>query len=201
MAQLTDAEALRRIYGDPSPRAERKVIDHIDGHCAALIAASPMVFVATAGPAGMDVSPKGDAPGFVAVESPGTLLIPDRPGNSRIDGFLNLIDDPRVGLIFLIPGMRETLRVNGIATLHDDEDLRARFAVKDRLPLTVARIHVEEAFMHCAKAFLRSGLWQPETWPDLATLPRMGEILRDHCSLDETPDEGEMLERLKASLW
>ncbi len=177
------------------------MIDHIDGHCEALIAASPMLFMATGGPGGLDVSPKGDAPGFVAVESPKTLLIPDRPGNSRIDGFLNLIDDPRVGLIFVVPGLRETLRINGTATVHDDEDLRARFAVKDRLPLTVARIEVSEVFMHCAKAFLRSGLWQPETWPDRATLPRMAEILRDHCALDETPDEAEMDARLRATLW
>ncbi len=117
MARIESVEKLREIYGDPSPRAAAKVIDRIDRHCEALIAASPMVFIATGDGARLDVSPKGDAPGFVKPDGPKALLIPDWPGNNRIDGLTNLIADPRVGLIFVIPGLRETLRVNGTASI------------------------------------------------------------------------------------
>lgn len=169
MARIETVEALREIYGEPSEGARNKVIDRIDAHCAKLISASPMLFMATGDGAKLDVSPKGDAPGFVQVESERALLVPDWPGNSRIDGMRNLLADPRVGLIFVIPGLRETLRVNGTAAIHDDEDLRARFETRGRLPLTVMRVTVRTAFMHCAKAFIRSRLWDPESWP---TAPR-----------------------------
>lgn len=189
MAITTEAR-LREIYGPPMGRAVTKQIDHIDTHCRGFIAASPFLIMATSDGTGLDASPKGDRPGFVAVEDEKHLLIPDWPGNSRIDGMCNLIANPGIGLIFLIPGVRETLRVNGTASIHDDPDLLEKCALKGRLPLTVIRVAVAEVFLHCAKALLRSKLWQPETWPAERPVPPIGIMIRDQAGA-EGPVESE----------
>ena len=193
---ITTETRLREIYGPPIPRSAAKVIGHLDRHCRAFIAASPFVLVATSDGDRLDVSPKGDRPGFVVVEDDRHLLIPDWPGNSRIDGMRNILAHPRVGLIFLIPAVRETLRINGAATIHDDPDLLAACALKGRLPLTVLRITVEEVFLHCAKALLRSKLWQPETWPESRPIATMSEIMLDHSGIrDPAESDADMTAR------
>jgi len=198
----TEAQ-LRAIYGEPSERAVKKQLDHLDRHCRRFIALSPFLLVATSDGADLDVSPKGDRPGFVQVESDAALLIPDWPGNSRIDGLRNILKHGQVGLIFLIPNVRETLRVNGPATIHDDADLLARFKTdKGRLPLTVLRVEAREVFLHCAKAFLRSGLWDKSTWPEREALPSMGEMIRDHTKTDGVGETDEvMIERYRNVLY
>jgi len=199
---ITDEARLREIYGPASPRSVAKQIDHLDPHCRAFIAASPFLLMATSDGTRLDVSPKGDRPGFVQVEDGHSLLIPDWPGNSRIDGLRNILAHPRVGLIFLIPTVRETLRVNGRATIHDETDLLAKCAHKGRLPLTVTRVAVEEVFLHCAKAFLRAQLWQPETWPDARPVPSMGEMIRDHARSDAPVEsDDEMIARYARALY
>jgi hypothetical protein len=193
---ITTETRLREIYGPPIPRSAAKVIGHLDGHCRAFIAASPFVLVATSNGSRLDVSPKGDRPGFVVVEDDRHLLIPDWPGNSRIDGMRNILAHAHVGLIFLIPAVRETLRINGTATIHDDPELLERCSLKGRLPLTVLRITVEEVFLHCAKALLRSKLWQPETWPEVRPVATMSEIMRDHSGIrDPTESDADMTAR------
>lgn len=199
---ITGEAELRALYGETHPRAARKVIDRLDAHCRAFIAHSPFVLLATSGGAGTDVSPKGDPAGSVLVEDDHHLLIADRPGNKRIDGLLNILANPKVATLFLIPGVRETLRVNGQATIHAEPDLLERCRLNGREPITVTRIRVEEVYMHCAKALLRSRLWDPASWPQARPVPPMGEILRDHCG-DDTPLESEevMLARYAAALY
>jgi PPOX class probable FMN-dependent enzyme len=200
MAITTEAH-LRKIYGPASERSLAKQTDHIDHHCRAFIAASPFLMIATSDGTRLDVSPKGDLAGFVVVEDDTHLLIPDWPGNSRIDGLRNLLAHPRIGLIFLIPTVRETLRVNGGATIHDAPELLAKCAIKDRLPLTVIRVAVEEVFLHCAKSLLRSKLWHPETWPDARPVPSMGEMMRDHAGGDMALEsDADMIARYVAGL-
>lgn len=198
---ITSEARLRKIYGAPTPRAAAKQIDRLDAHCRAFIAASPFLVMATSDGTRVDASPKGDRPGFVVVENETRLLVPDWPGNSRIDGLRNILAHPRVGLIFLIPGVRETLRVNGRATIHDAPELLALCAHQERLPLTVTRVAVEEVFLHCAKAFLRAKLWQPETWPASRPIPPMGEMIRDHAGFDGPAEsEAESLARYRKAL-
>ena len=176
----TEAE-LRALMGTPSAGAINKEIRALDAHCRAFIARSPFVLVATAGADGRcDVSPKGDGPGFVLVVDDHHLLIPDRPGNKRFDGMRNVLDNPHVGLIFLLPGVEETLRVNGRACIVRDEELLARCEVRGKVPPLGLGVEVEEAFIHCAKAFKRSGLWEPAAWPDLRGLATPAQMLHDH---------------------
>jgi PPOX class probable FMN-dependent enzyme len=199
---ITTEARLREIYGPPSPRAAAKQIDHIDQHCRAFIAASPFLFLATSDGTRLDASPKGDQPGFVAVEDAKHLLIPDWPGNSRIDGMRNILAHPHVGMIFLIPTVRETLRINGVATIHDDPAFLEKCARNGRLPLTVIRVAVEEVFLHCAKSFLRSQLWQPESWPETRPVPPMGQMIRDHAGIDGPAEsEAETIARYRKALY
>ena len=188
---ITSETRLREIYGAVIPRSAAKVIDRVDGHCRAFIAASPFMLMATSDGARLDVSPKGDRPGFVVVEDDRRLLVPDWHGNSRIDGMRNILAHPRIGLIFLIPSVRETLRVNGAATIHDDPELLERCAHKGRLPLTVIRVAVEEVFLHCAKSLLRSKLWQPESWPEARPVATMSEIMLDHSGVRDPAESDE----------
>ena len=131
----------------------------------------------------MDISPKGDAPGFVTVADESTLLIPDRPGNQRFDTFCNLFQNPKVGLIFLIPGKRETLRVSGRAEVVRDADVLESMSAQGKIPALAMAVHVEEAFMHCAKCMVRSKLWDPEAWPSLDGLPTLAEAMKDAASI------------------
>ncbi|MEM7545710.1 MAG: pyridoxamine 5'-phosphate oxidase family protein [Pseudomonadota bacterium] len=195
MTEITTEAALRALYGEVNPRAKVKEINHLDHHCRAWLAACPFILFATSDGTRLDVSPKGDAPGFVQVEDDHHILIPDWPGNNRIDGLRNIVNDPQVALIAVIPNVRETLRINGRASIHDDRDLLARFETRGKLPITVTRIAVEEVFMHCPKAFMRSHLWNPETWPARTILPTMGEILKDHGQLNDPPETAEEQER------
>jgi PPOX class probable FMN-dependent enzyme len=158
---VTTLEVLGTLYSRPLDRVLKKELDYIDELGRAFIAASPFVVLATGGGQGLDCSPKGDKPGFVQVEDDGrTLLIPDRPGNNRIDGLKNLIEDQRVGLIFLAPGANEIFRVNGHARISFDPKLTARFAVDGKQPRTVIVVTVDQAFQHCPKALIRSDLWK-----------------------------------------
>lgn len=202
MARIDTLDALRALYGFPSGRSRDKVLAGLDAHCRRFIALSPFVLIATSDADGAaDVSPRGDTPGFVAVD--GTrLLIPDRPGNNRIDSLANIIANGHVGLLFLIPGVNETLRVNGRAAIDDDAELRGRFTVAGRPPRTVIVVEVEEAFLHCAKAFMRSSLWRPEAQLPRTALPTMGEMLADqigHGGPVET--QAQMEERYRAALY
>ncbi|MEE4237475.1 MAG: pyridoxamine 5'-phosphate oxidase family protein [Anderseniella sp.] len=180
MAAITSAAQLAEIYGAPSARAAGKVIDRLDAHCRQFIASSPFLVLATSGGSALDVSPKGDPAGFVQVEDDHHLIVPDRPGNNRIDGLLNLLENPAVALIFFIPSVDETLRVNGTAEIRDDDELRHRCGLNGKLPRTVLRVRVQEVFSHCGKAPLRAGLWKPETWPAKRPVATLNEIIRDH---------------------
>lgn len=179
---IRERHRLRELNKQPSDRARAKVIDHIDDVCRRFIAASPFVLVASRGGDGrMDISPKGDAPGFVAAIDEKTLAIPDRPGNHRLDTFENLLEHPEVGLLFLIPGHGDTLRVSGEGWIVRDRALQDRFAVNGRAPGLVLVVTVEEAFMHCSKASIRSRIWSPDDWPDRSLVPSLAEAIIAHA--------------------
>jgi PPOX class probable FMN-dependent enzyme len=178
MTTIDSLKALEALYSaTPAPASIVKVSGHITPHYRQLIEASPFVALATVGPEGLDCSPRGDRPGFVRVADPKTLILPDRRGNNRIDSLRNVIRDPRVALLFLIPGSGTTFRVNGRAVLSDDSDLLASFAVDGAAPRTVMVITVEEAYFQCARAIVRSGLWTAEARVDPATIPSPGDML------------------------
>ncbi len=177
-------EKLRRIYGNPSPRAAAKVISEFDKHCRLFIEHATFLVIATTDGQDLDVSPKGDPAGFVEVESDRTLLLPDRPGNNRIDGMMNILANPKVAVILMIPTVGETLRVNGSAEILDDSNICERFQVNGRSPKTVLRITAEEIYTHCGKAPLRAGLWKPETWPAARPVPSLNEMIRDHAEIE-----------------
>jgi PPOX class probable FMN-dependent enzyme len=177
---VTSERELREVVGEPGARAAQKERAALDEHCRAFIARSPFLLMATAGPDGRcDVSPKGDVPGFVLVLDERHLVIPDRPGNKRLDGMSNIVANPHVGLIFLVPGREETLRVNGRAWITRDPDLLQRSIVRGKVPLVAIGVEVEQSFLHCAKAFRRSQLWQHDQWPAPDILPSMACVLFD----------------------
>ena len=187
--QFTDCvrseDELRALMGAPiAPPVVEKTLSRLDRHCVAFIERSPFVLISSADSEGrMDISPKGDAPGFVTVADESTLLIPDRPGNQRFDTFCNLFQNPKVGLIFLIPGKRETLRVSGRAEVVRDADVLESMPAQGKIPALAMAVHVEEAFMHCAKCMVRSKLWDPEAWPSLEGLPTLAEAMKDAASI------------------
>jgi len=189
MRYITSKDELRAVYRQPGENAVRKELKALDHHCRSFIARSPFVLLgSTDGKGNADVTPKGDRPGFVAVLDANTLAIPDRPGNNRLDTLENILVAPAIGLLFLIPGMNETLRINGKARLTADDALRARFEVEGKLPQAVIVVTVEAAYMHCAKAFMRSELWRPESWPDRAAMPTLGQILKDQLALADSAE-------------
>ncbi len=174
---------LRERYAQPSARAVGKQLSALDAHCRHFIAHSPFLVMGTAGADGsVDVSPKGDPPGFVAVLDDRTLLVPDRPGNNRLDGMRNVLQNPQVGLLFMIPGVNETLRVNGTARIVEDPERLAALAVQGKAPKTALEVAVREAFLHCPKAYVRSALWDPEARVGAGTIPSMGRMLADQIS-------------------
>jgi len=175
MAQIETATELRSLYGEATILAQKKNLDHIDGHARAFIERSPFVVLSTADAAGWpDSSPRGDPPGFLTVEGPHTLLLPDRPGNKRVDSFNNVISNPKVGLLFLVPGHSHSLRVNGTARLLSDEGLCKRFAVQGKAALAVLEVTALEVFFHCGKSLIRSRLWEPTQWPNRSALVDVG---------------------------
>lgn len=204
MEMITTAEALRNHYAEAGGRAVAKEIRILDHHCRTFIANSPFVLIGSSDRNGnADVTPKGDKPGFVGVLDDVTLAIPDRPGNNRLDTLENVLVNPAVGLLFLIPGMNETLRVNGTAAITADQALREKFTVEGKLPPSIMLVTVRAAYMHCAKAFMRSELWAPQTWPDRATLPTLGAILKDHCAIpgNAKATDDALVEIYKQTMW
>jgi PPOX class probable FMN-dependent enzyme len=178
--QIADKKELHDLYGEPLERAVKKQLDHIDQHCRAFIALSPFVVLASSAPDGScDASPRGDAPGFVAVLNEHTLLLPDRRGNNRVDSLENVVGNPHVGLLFLVPGMDETLRVNGSAQLTTDVSLLEPLAVRGQTPRTGLLVTVSEAYVQCGKALIRSDLWNPDNHIDRSTFPSLGQVLAD----------------------
>ena len=181
---ITEESELREMFGYPSDLAANKQIDRLDKHCRAIIEKSPFILLGTSSAGGhCDVSPKGDFPGFVRVLDDTTIAIPDLPGNNRLDTLRNMINNPQVGLIFMIPGLNETLRINGKVQLVRDEGLLASMAYEDKLPKLAIVVHVQEVFTHCPKAFLRSKLWSDEYRIARNELPSFAEILKDHTGL------------------
>ena len=183
---ITEESELREIFGWPTERALNKQLDRLDQHCRAIIAKSPFLLLGTSDVSGRcDVSPKGDYPGFVRVLDNTTVAIPDLPGNNRLDTLTNMMVNPQVGLIFMIPGMNETLRINGTVRLVRDADLLESMAYQGKLPKLAIVVDVQEVFTHCPKAFVRSKLWTEEYRIERSELPSFAEILRDHVGMVE----------------
>jgi uncharacterized protein len=177
---VTSEQELRDMLGMPASRSVLKERPALDEHFRAYIALSPFLLMATSGVDGTcDVSPKGDAPGFVLVLDDRHIVIPDRPGNKRFDGMKNLLANPHVGLIFLVPGRQETLRINGRAWITRDPELLARCVAQGKTPQLAIGVEVEQCFLHCAKAFLRSRLWMQAAWPAPEALASMAQVLHD----------------------
>jgi PPOX class probable FMN-dependent enzyme len=188
--EIATHQRLRELARQPSARANNKIISHIDDICMRFIAACPFVIIASRGVDGlMDLSPKGDPPGFVAVLDERTLAIPDRPGNHRLDTFENLLTHPEIGLLFLIPGNGDTLRLSGKGRIVRDSALQARLAIDGRPPNLVLVVAVEQAFMHCQKCVARAQLWNPEHWPDRSNVPTLAEAIMAHAKPAETDAE------------
>ncbi|HET7164094.1 MAG TPA: pyridoxamine 5'-phosphate oxidase family protein [Pseudolabrys sp.] len=200
---ITTLEQLQSLYGEKMGASLIKEIDHINDAYRTLIEAAPFVAVATSGPEGLDCSPKGDAAGFVRILDNKTLAIPDRPGNNRIDGFRNIVRDPRIALLFLIPGVGETLRVNGRAAISIDPELMQSSAVNSKLPRCVLIVHVESIYFHCSKAIVRSKLWDETTKIDRKSLPSTGTIIAElsQGKLGGETYDREAPERIKAQLY
>ncbi len=187
---IATRERLREVSRQPSFRARNKAIDHVDDICRRFIAACPFVIVASRGSDGqIDVSPKGDPAGFVTVLDEKTLAIPDRPGNHRLDTFENLLEHPEIGLIFMIPGHGDTLRVSGTGKIVRDGSLQAQMAVDGKQPNLILVITVTEVFLHCPKCIFRSKLWSPEHWPGRSDLPSLAQAIVTHSRSGESVAE------------
>ncbi len=199
---ITTREQLRALYAQPTERARRKQLSALDAHCRAFIALSPFVVLATSDAAGrVDATPRGGAPGFVVVQDDHTLLLGDAPGNNRLDALQNLIENPQAGLLFMVPGVDETLRVNGRVVLSTDAADLAACSDAKRAPKVVLRMTVQEAFLHCAKAFMRSRLWQADAQVDRDRLPTMNQMIHDQLGLDTPPEpQADMLQRYQQDL-
>jgi len=203
---ITTREALRALYAPARERSVKKELPQLDGHCTRFIELSPFVVVASSGEGveglgDLDASPRGGEPGFVKVLGTDTLLIPDSPGNNRLDTLENIIQTGRVGLLFLVPGVDETLRVNGTAVLSTAEADLTLCADAKRVPKLVIRVTVQAAYLHCAKALMRSALWDATRHMDRATLPSMGEMLKDQIGSDIPAEtQAQMLVRYAVDL-
>jgi uncharacterized protein len=189
---IDSVEQLEAIYGKPGERALWKEIDHLNEDYQAFVRAAPFVVLASVGTQGTDCSAKGDPAGFVGILDERTLAIPDRPGNNRVDNLRNIVSDPRVSLLFLIPGVGETLRVNGRGRISIDPALLSRFEMKGKLPRTVIVVQIESAYFHCSKSIVRSRLWDSSTQIDRAALPSAGTM---HRSLSGGHFDGEQYDR------
>jgi uncharacterized protein len=196
-------EALEGLYDKPGGNSLLKELDHINAPYRALIEAAPFFALATSGPDGMDCSPRGDAPGFVRVLDEKTLLIPDRRGNNRIDSLRNILINPRVALLFLIPGCGETLRVNGHAAISTDPEITQSFIVDGKAPRTIIVVTVDCIFYQCPKAIVRSKIWDPATWIDRKSIPTSGQILASITkgATDADRHDREYPERMRATIY
>ena len=194
-----DEAGLRALYKPTHALAAAKCMDRLDAHARAFLARSPFLCIGSRAPGGAaDVSPRGDPAGFVRVLDDRTLMIPDRPGNNRLDTLANIVADPRVGLLFLVPGYDETLRVNGRAAISRDPDLLAQMAVEGRLPLAAIVVSIDEVFLHCAKAFRRARLWDPASRQDRAGMPSLARMILDQTS--GAPGDPAEMARIDADL-
>lgn len=200
---LSTVEEIEALYGQPGQAALTKELDHIIPEYAAFIEASPFVALATSGPEGLDCSPRGDLAGFVRVQDERTLLMPDRRGNNRADSLKNIVRDPRVGLLFLVPGSGTTLRVNGRARISVDPELCASFAVEGKPARSVTIIDVDTVYFQCARAIHRSELWNPQKHVDPKDLPTPGQILAvtSQKTIDGEAYDKEWPERAKKTMW
>lgn len=191
--------ALREFVGRPLDLAVAKAIDHLDRYCRAFIARSPFLCIGTADADGRgDVSPRGDAPGFVQVLDEHTLFIPDRPGNNRIDTMANIVANPNVGLLFLVPGFEDCLRVNGRAQVVADAALLERATVNGRAPRVGIRVAVDDAYLHCAKAIRRARLWAPESKQERSELPSLGRMILEQTAAAEAPPQADVVAEVDA---
>ncbi|TVP43912.1 MAG: pyridoxamine 5'-phosphate oxidase family protein [Halomonas sp.] len=178
----------------------KKQLSRLDQHCQRFIELSPFVVLATGNASGLDASPRGGEPGFVKVIDDLTLMIPDSPGNNRLDSLKNIVESGRVGLLFLIPGVDETLRINGAAHISVDEDKLQLFASEKQAPKVVVEVTVEEAYLHCAKAFMRSKLWADESRRDRSVLPTMGQMIQEQIGSSSPESQEEMIARYAQDL-
>jgi PPOX class probable FMN-dependent enzyme len=199
---IDSKETLRALYPPAKERSLKKQIGHLDKHCLRFIELSPFVVLASGSKEGhFDASPRGGDPGFVKTPDNTTLLIPDAPGNNRLDTLENIVGTGQIGLLFLIPGVDETLRVNGKVRLTNDAEMLRKFANEKRTPKLIIEVKVEDVYLHCAKALMRSKLWSAESQVERAVLPTMGQMLNDQTGI-QTPAETreQMVERYKADL-
>ncbi len=203
MSVIATVEQLEAIYGQPNEGSTVKVADRITPQYRVLIDRSPFAALATCGPEGLDCSPRGDLPGFVRIHDDKTLMMPDRRGNNRVDSLRNIVRDPRVALLFLIPGSGSTLRVNGRAQLSDDADLLASFKMDGKAPRTVIVMTVNETYFQCARAIVRSDLWNPDKRVDPRSLPTPGQILAEMSENRVGGADYDKIwpERARQSLW
>ena len=200
---IGSVEALEALFGQPAQASLAKELDHIDEYYRQWIAASPFLALATVGPDGLDCSPRGDPRGFVDVVDANTVILPERRGNNRIDSLRNLITDPRVALLFLIPGLGETLRINGRARISTDPVLLARYAMDGKQPKVVLVIGVETIFFQCSRAVARAGLWDASRHVGRGSLPTPGQILEraSKSAIDGAAYDGALPERVKTTLY
>ena len=202
MVKAMDEKRLREIYGPAKEKAAAKILEKLDKHCVSFIDASSFVIIGTHNNKSIDLSPKGDPYGFVKVMSDDLLEIPDRPGNNRIDGLLNIVRNNFISLLFLIPSVNETLRVQGEAVISEDMDTRERHRLKTNVPKTVLQVKVTQAHLHCGKSMLRGGLWDPRKWPGIRPIPTLFEMIEDQTGIDcEIKDEQKILAQYKRELY
>jgi PPOX class probable FMN-dependent enzyme len=197
--RVENLDEVRACVGDPVAGIEIKVLDFVDGHARDYISRSPFLVLSTADADGnIDASPKGDSPGFVLIEDERTLVIPDRPGNKLVMGHQNILANPHVGILFMIPGTNETLRVNGHAELTSEPQLLDDLAARGKSAVLAIRVHVDECFFHCAKAFIRSQLWKPDAWPEKKKIS-FGEMFAEKV-LPEGEDTTELAQAIEVQI-
>ena len=184
MVKAMDEKRLREIYGPAKEKAAAKILEKLDKHCVSFIENSSFVIIGTQNNQSIDLSPKGDPYGFIKVMSDDLLEIPDRPGNNRIDGLLNIVRNNFISLLFLIPSVNETLRVQGEASISEDMDTRERHRLKTNVPKTVLQVKVTQAHLHCGKSMLRGGLWDPRKWPGTRPIPTLFEMIEEQTGID-----------------
>ncbi|MEP2942567.1 MAG: pyridoxamine 5'-phosphate oxidase family protein [Hyphomicrobiales bacterium] len=203
MARIETLEELRSLYNTVKPHTAKKELDELDIHSRRILLLSPFCLIGSSdGKGNADVTPRGDAPGFVQAYDSRTLLVPDRPGNNRLDTYTNILTNSSVGMLFLIPGIGETLRINGDAEIRDDEDLLERCAINGRLPKTVMMVSIQTIFIHCPKSIIRSKLWNKEAQIKREALPTLGQMLRDQSGVVSTDESDEgLIDRLNKTLW
>ena len=202
MVKVMDEKRLREIYGPAKEKAAAKILEKLDKHCVNFIENSSFVIIGTLNDQSIDLSPKGDPYGFVKVIGQDLLEIPDRPGNNRIDGLLNIVRNRFISLLFLIPSVNETLRVQGEASISEDMDTRERHRLKTNVPKTVLQVKVTQAHLHCGKSMLRGGLWDPIKWPGIRPIPTLFEMIEDQTGIDcEIKDEQKILAHYKKELY